>query len=122
MVAVDASTPDNGCLEVSPGQWNADSLKLSPKGVLLAEDEDNLPWISVPCQPGDILFFSGYLPHRSGANHTSDSRRAIFLTYNPLSQGEHHEAYYEAKLVGARGFDSKHTLSFQSDFQGTVVD
>jgi hypothetical protein len=59
---------------------------------------------------------------RSQPNLSATDRRAIFLTYNPLSQGDHHEAYYAAKHAGSRGFNGKHTISFQGDFQGIVVD
>jgi hypothetical protein len=66
--------------------------------------------------------FSGYTPHRSGPNNSTKSRRAMFLTYNPLSQGDYHEQYYAAKHAGAQGFDGTHAISFQQDFNGVIVD
>lgn len=73
------------------------------------------------CNPGDAVFFSGYLPHRSNPNSSSSDRRVLIVTYNPLAQGDHHEAYYLAKHKGSHGFNSGQSISFQGDFQGNVV-
>jgi hypothetical protein len=39
--------------------------------------------------------FNGWVPHRSAANSSSFPRRAVFLTYNPASEGDYHERYYQ---------------------------
>lgn len=121
MIAVDDSNLANGCLQVAGGVYAKDQVKLTPSGILLQEEEERLHFEHVECVAGDILFFGGYTPHRSDGNTSQSSRRAIFLTYNPLSQGDHHEAYYAAKHKGANGFNAGHTISFQGDFQGTIV-
>lgn len=88
--------------------------------------------------------FGGYTPHRSAGNTSDSSRRAMFLTYNPLSQvqtamnievfhvcsiallwhhqGDFHEEYYAAKHAGSQGFNGAHAISFQQDFQGVIID
>lgn len=121
MVAVDAATTENGCLQVSPGQWKAGDLAMVD-GKLVEEAVEGLEYETVQCLAGDVLFFSGYIPHRSEANGSSNSRRAIFFTYNPLSEGDYHDAYYEAKHQGMQGFNASNAISFQGDFQGVVVD
>ena len=68
------------------------------------------------------MLFSGHIPHRSANNCTDKARRAIFLTYNPASQGNHHDKYYEAKQRGVQGFDKGHAISFIDDFNGKIVD
>lgn len=68
----------------------------------------------IECVSGDILFFSGYLPHRSDANCGDKARRAMFITYNPGSEGDHHEDYYKAKHAGLQVLfrqDGKQTIS-----------
>lgn len=122
MLAIDAATPENGCLEVCPGIWVKDQVPLTPSGVITAEAEAGMQFLPVQCSPGDVLLFSGYLPHRSGPNRTDKSRRAMFITYNPSSDGTFHEQYYAAKHAGVAGFDSAKAISFQGDFQGRIVD
>jgi 2-aminoethylphosphonate dioxygenase len=122
MLAIDRATISNGCLEVSAGQFRKGQVPLTSTGVLTTEAEAALNFKHVPCEPGNVLFFSGYIPHRSTANNSDQPRRAVFLTYNPASQGDHHCAYYIAKHSKQHGFNSKHNISFQGDFQGIVVD
>jgi hypothetical protein len=97
-------------------------VPLTPSGVITAEAEAAMQFLPVQCSPGDVLLFSGYLPHRSGPNRTDKSRRAMFITYNPSSDGTFHEQYYAAKHAGVAGFDSAKAISFQGDFQGRIVD
>jgi predicted HD phosphohydrolase len=123
MVAVDDATEQNGCLQVCPGQWGkASNVPLTDAGIVTPEAEAKMSFIPVPCTAGDILFFNGYIPHRSNANLSDKNRRAVFLTYNPLCQGDHHAAYYAAKHANVQGFDGAHAISFQGDFQGKIVD
>jgi hypothetical protein len=45
--------------------------------------------------PGDIAIFSGYTPHRSGANHSTRWRRLLYLSYNAVSEGgEQRDRHY----------------------------
>ena len=72
-------------------------------------------------QPMDCVFFSSFLPHRSQPNtHPTRARRLAYLTYNPASEGDHHAAYYAAKLA-AFADGSGGTISINDDFAGTIV-
>lgn len=122
MVAVDAATINNGCLEVAPGKYTKGQVPLTSDGVVEQTVEATMPFQPVICPAGTVMFFSGYLPHRSGANTSTTSRRALYVTYNPLSQGDLHEKYYLAKHSGSQGFSSNKTISFQNDFKGVIVD
>ena len=97
-------------------------IELTKDGVLMPEEEARLTFQPAECVPGDVLLFGGYTPHRSEANQSNKSRRAVFLTYNPLFQGNLHETYYKAKHAGLQGFDGAKSISFQKDFQGQIVD
>jgi predicted HD phosphohydrolase len=121
MIAVDAANESNGGLELAGGVWKDGQVPLDEKGVITPEAESKMEFKSVSCVPGDVLFFGGFTPHRSGPNLSTAARRAIFLTYNPLSQGNHKEAYYNAKHVNSLGFNASHAISFQGDFQGKIV-
>eukprot|EP00511_Aplanochytrium_stocchinoi_P007766 CAMPEP_0204844880 /NCGR_PEP_ID=MMETSP1347-20130617/660_1 /ASSEMBLY_ACC=CAM_ASM_000690 /TAXON_ID=215587 /ORGANISM="Aplanochytrium stocchinoi, Strain GSBS06" /LENGTH=471 /DNA_ID=CAMNT_0051984591 /DNA_START=37 /DNA_END=1452 /DNA_ORIENTATION=+ len=98
-VAIDKATRENGCLEVAPGHHQSGLFPQDPTHFGLSkEEEENLPnWQHVPLNPGDVLIFSSWLPHRSGGNHTDSSRRALYITYNGETDGDFREKYYETK-------------------------
>ncbi|KAK0099288.1 hypothetical protein ONS96_008519 [Cadophora gregata f. sp. sojae] len=52
---------------------------------------------------GEMMIFGSSLAHRSGPNASSKDRRAVYATYNSVSEGDLHDAYYErrAKLYPA---------------------
>ena len=122
LIAVDACTILNGCLQVAAGQWSAGMVPLTADGTVTPEAEAGMVFQHVECEPGDAVFFSGYLPHRSESNRSEASRRAVFVTYNPLREGDLHDEYYAAKHRGMHGFSSAKAISFQNDFLGTIVD
>jgi hypothetical protein len=141
MVAVDAATVENGCLEVALPplttnnsttntpinagciSWLPSQVPLDPQtGCVTTTAEAELNFAVMKCVPGDILIFSGYLPHRSAANNSNKERRALFLTYNRKSEGDLHASYYAAKHEGREGFDPTKAISFQADFQGKLVE
>lgn len=43
---------------------------------------------------GDLLIFTSYLAHRSGANKSAEDRKAIYATYNQAKEGDLHRDYY----------------------------
>ncbi|NKB37585.1 MAG: phytanoyl-CoA dioxygenase family protein [Gammaproteobacteria bacterium] len=93
LLSVDASTAENGCLEMAVGQH---------KQGLIGEqwqplDEDALNYVSVPTEPGDAVFFDSFAPHRSAPNLTDKARRVLYVTYNRLSEGDQRRQYYQDK-------------------------
>ena len=122
MVAIDAATEENGCLLVAPGQWKKGDLPLTTQGTVGRDAEETLDFIPVKTRPCDVLIFSGYLPHKSEKNMSPLPRRAMFLTYNPKSEGDHHTEYYRAKHEGKQGFEKGKQLSFIVDFTGKIVE
>ena len=126
MIAIDDMTVENGCLRVVPGNWSEENTKelcvdadknhsnnnnadnLNPdgngrRGAILPELADTLAWENIECKSGDVYIFNGWIPHRSGANTTQSSRRAVFLTYNSPEDGELREDYYRVmRLLRSR--------------------
>ncbi|GMH71309.1 hypothetical protein TrRE_jg6644 [Triparma retinervis] len=92
MVAIDDMTIPNGCLRVVNGS-NPDGD--GRRGAIPQNIADELQWDPITCKGGSVYVFNGWIPHRSAANNTSFSRRAIFLTYNPAEDGELRELYYD---------------------------
>jgi ectoine hydroxylase-related dioxygenase (phytanoyl-CoA dioxygenase family) len=98
LVGIDASTLENGCLEVAPG-WHK-------RGLLGEEwkplDDQRIAEVGlkpVPTNPGDVLLFDSYVPHASAENMTGAARRILYLTYNRLSDGDQRERYYRDKFA-----------------------
>ncbi len=94
LVAVDAMTAANGCLEFAPGNAQG-MLSLDDAGCITPRIAASLTWTPVYVPAGGVLFFSSYTPHRSGPNQTAVSRRAMYLTYNAASEGDLRAAYYQ---------------------------
>ena len=97
LISVDAATPENGCLSFSPGQYEKGFIALDEKGCIAEEVASEMEWVEVPTEPGDILLFGSYIPHKSGENRSNQPRRIVYVTYNALSEGDWRERYYEDK-------------------------
>lgn len=94
MVAIDNCQSRNGCLEVAKG-GHRNGLLGQPWHLLSESEIKDLTFEPVLLKPGDVLIFDGLLPHRSDPNMSSTRRTVIFLTYNPTTDGEKREEYFE---------------------------
>lgn len=125
MVPIDEMTQDNGCL------WFA----TAPKGEVLPHHDGRIDeawvataaWRPVTAAPGDLVVFDSYAPHRSDTNETGRPRRAVYLTYNAASDGDHRDEYYRDKRAvfdadGATGASGNVRISVNDDFLGRMVD
>src|SRR4029077_6457088 len=117
MVAVDDSSFDNGCLEVACGRHH-EMLPTDATGCIRADVVDTLEWMPVEVRAGETLWFHSRTPHRSGPNHSSTPRRAIYPTYNARAEGDLRRAYYEQKRSE---LDGRSAVSLIGDFQGRAV-
>lgn len=91
-VAVDASTPQNGGLQLCPGTHLIDVLcpeEADPDQSFTAEYVAPPPGhdpVKLWLEPGDVLFFTGSVVHGSQPNTTTDSWRKSFIChYMPAS-------------------------------------
>ena len=114
MVAIDAMTIDNGCLRLHTGPWTETNcvdtippVGTNPDaegraGALSRDVADAMEFTDLVCEAGTIAVFGAWTPHRSSRNNSPFHRRAVFLTYNPLREGDFHDEYYEemARLRG----------------------
>ena len=101
LVAVDSMTAENGCLEFAGGIYT----KLLPDngdGCLHDDVSEVCHWQPVLLEPGEVVFFSSLVPHRSGPNSSDCSRRTLYLTYNGISSGDRRVEYYRARDVAMR--------------------
>lgn len=123
MVAVDDATRENGCLEIVSGRHH-ELLNVDDRGCIQQSIVDEMEWQFAPISAGQTLWFHSLTPHRSGANHSTRDRRALYPTYNAVSEGDLREAYYAEKLErlaqAERG--DRVVLSLIGDFEGRPVD
>lgn len=118
MLAIDAATLDNGCLEVVAGR-HGELLAVDADGCIDPHVVAELSWRPVPMAAGDLLWFHSLAPHRSGPNRSEQTRRGLFCTYNAASLGNLRQAYYADKLAYfARNGNEPHRVSTINDFQG----
>jgi len=97
MIPVDDTNESNGCLEVAVGRRSRNELPLDCSGRILPSELADNKFVALPAKSGDLLLFDGLVPHRSGFNHTSTARRAIFLTFSRASEGDHRNMYFLQK-------------------------
>lgn len=107
MVAIDNMTTENGCLRIAKGAWSeCNHVPLCPpsddnpdaggrEGAIPLDAAESLDFEDITCRGGGIVAFGGWAPHRSPANASPFPRRAVFLTFNPISEGDFHDRYYE---------------------------
>jgi 2-aminoethylphosphonate dioxygenase len=98
LVGIDASTLENGCLEVAGG-WHKQGLLGDEWRPLDDRRIAEVGLKPVPTNPGDVLLFDSYVPHASAGNMTGSARRILYLTYNRLSDGDQRERYYRDKFA-----------------------
>ena len=106
LISIDPATEENGCLEVVP-EWALDDPKILPMerpfpdhpnfSKISQQIEDSLIWNPIETNPGDVLFFTERLPHRSKKNTSDKNRRILYGVYNPLSVGDKRQSYFDEK-------------------------
>ncbi|HZR80628.1 MAG TPA: phytanoyl-CoA dioxygenase family protein [Candidatus Binatia bacterium] len=97
MVPVDPFTGENGCLEMALDAREPKFLPQNPDGTLEAHVMQGLRVEPILAEPGDVIVFDAWVPHRSGPNRSRDPRRSYYLTFNPASAGDHRAEYYARK-------------------------
>jgi 2-aminoethylphosphonate dioxygenase len=80
--AIDAATPENGCLEVVPGSHRMTDIELVDGGRI------------------SDAWTDAHLAHRSAPNRTAKPRASLYATFHGKSDGENlREKYYAHRRV-----------------------
>lgn len=92
MLSIDASTRENGCLQVLVGSHRLGRIEHMQVGTQTGADpqrvaalRERLAHRYVETEPGAMLFFHCNLLHASDANLSDRPRRALICCYNALS-------------------------------------
>jgi hypothetical protein len=98
LISIDRATEENGCLKI------ADMPR--PRAILGEEwkplteaDLGGHRQVSVPTDPGDVIFFDSFVAHASEPNRSEKQRRILYLTYNRLADGDHRARYFHDKRL-----------------------
>lgn len=98
MIAVDPMTKENGCLEVVAGRHREGVIQQDETGSIHPDVADKMDWLSILCEPGTMMIFNAYAPHKSDINRTEFARRVFYLTFNAISDGGYRrDDYYNDK-------------------------
>lgn len=68
-------------------------------GDILSDIATELRWQPLQSSPVDLIIFDSFAPHFSDANTSTESRRAIFITFNLASEGLFYDEYYADKRL-----------------------
>lgn len=94
LVAIDDADELNGGIELAKGGHRNGIL--DPEWELMSdENAAKFNFVLTPLKSGDLLLFDSQLPHQSSPNLSDKSRIMMYLTYNPLSEGEFREKYFQ---------------------------
>jgi hypothetical protein len=96
LVTVDRATIANGCLEIA-ANFHAQALIGKEWEPLTTEQLAGIRFVPIEAEPGDVVFFDSFVPHRSAPNHTASARRVLYYTYNRATEGDHLAQYYADK-------------------------
>ncbi len=110
MVAVDAATKENGCLQVLKDSHRMGRINHILSGEQAGADLDRvneackvLEKVYCEMDPGDAVFFHPNTLHCSDANHSENSRWAIICCYNSAENNpykeSHHPSYTKLEKV-----------------------
>ena len=93
-IAVDAATPENGCLRVIKGSHKSSKLKkhrtveaddVTLHQELMPDEFDESQAVDLVLQPGQISLHDVFILHGSEANNSPNSRRGMTLRFMPTS-------------------------------------
>lgn len=118
MIPLDPATVESGCLYfTSEGRGE---ILPNEAGRINLEWVASVRWEAVGVAPGDLVFFDSFTPHYSNENRSNRARRAIYVTYNAASDGDHRAWYYDDKraLLAAADATERVRISVNDDFLG----
>lgn len=96
LICIDPATELNGALSLVRGRHKEGMLCEEWKEIP-EETCEKLKWELVVTKPGDVVFFDSYVPHKSGPNPSSTTRRVLYNTFAKKAEGDFRTKYYEDK-------------------------
>jgi phytanoyl-CoA hydroxylase len=118
-IALDEATVENGCMQVMPGSHlDGPVPHFHVRDCQIADTRIQVERaVTIPLQPGGVLFFAGLLHHGTPPNFTAHSRRALQFHYaaancTRMTIEQHGELFNAGGLyAGCRDWDLKTGMS-----------
>jgi ectoine hydroxylase-related dioxygenase (phytanoyl-CoA dioxygenase family) len=97
-IALDRAYPANGAMIFYPSfcRHPLPTLPDEPRDIDPGALDDSLA-VQPELSPGDVVAFSGLIPHGSQINHSNDYRRSYLITFVPARLTEGRNNYYCAR-------------------------
>lgn len=99
VISVQKSTEKNGCLEFDISGNNSKKLLTKEMKSLRVDKLKKPKFKKFKLNPGDVVFFNSYVPHRSKSNLSNKSRAQIYLTFNKKNEGNFRKKYFNDKKL-----------------------
>jgi len=99
LISFEVSNLSNGCLQFDVSGNNSKKLLSKLMKPLKLKKLKKPKFKSFIMSPGDVVFFNGFIPHKSNANIGKKSRIQAYLTYNKFSDGSFRKKYLEDKAI-----------------------
>ena len=97
-ILLDESTIENGCLQIWDNDDNIITDQLTDDFIDITNEISDKYYKNIIGQPGDIIVFDAYIPHKSDLNKSNKKRRILYLTYSRKSDGDNYEKYHLDKF------------------------
>lgn len=101
MIAVDAATRENGCLQLLKGSHRMGRINHVLTGEQAGADRERvdeacrrLELVHAEMQPGDAVFFHANTLHCSGPNHSEFPRWAMICCYNAAANDPYKDSHH----------------------------
>lgn len=95
LIPADDMNINNGCLKLVAGDWGEGRfLEVDENGDIPENLARTMKWIPVECNPGTVVLFTSFVPHKSDVNKADKARRAFYLTFNGISRRDLREEFY----------------------------
>jgi phytanoyl-CoA hydroxylase len=105
-IALDAATPENGCLKMLPGSHKQTVVHDGAAGAgegfghrLRPESVDESRVVILPCAPGDVVLFHDLTLHASFPNTSGRDRWSVISTYRGASEPDINYSWSVAKEI-----------------------
>jgi ectoine hydroxylase-related dioxygenase (phytanoyl-CoA dioxygenase family) len=97
-VFIDESNEKNGCFEVVSG-YEGKVFERNSDGSIISDISEQLPWVLMEANPGSVLIFNMWVPHKSERNKSDRPRRVLYLTFNGVSKEDLREAHLKDRAL-----------------------
>ncbi len=99
LVSIEKSNKKNGCLEFDISGKNKDREIGKVFTPLKIKDLNQPKFKKIELNPGDVVIFNHYVPHKSKPNKSNLNRTQLYVTYNLKKDGNFRKRYFKDKRI-----------------------